>query len=148
MKIIIESSILDKIEKYVRDVTRFLYSWISTDGEVLGYILGVIHFVVGVTISIMVIVSHTIYPAFWLKCIVFLILFAIWLQHIVFKVCIVIIAEQKLTKGDPPYFKIFKDMTGIDGSNLVTHLVVFETGALIAFSLELVSEIVGWYYKV
>jgi hypothetical protein len=141
MRITIEGSIVEKLENYTRNIISFLYGWISTDGEVLGYILGVVHFVVSMTIIVMIVVSHTLYPAFWFQVGVFLCLLVIWLQHIFLKVCISIVAEQKLTNSEPPFFQIIRNIIGISPSEFSTYFVIAETMAVGCFGLEIVSKI-------
>ena len=147
MKITIETKIINHMDSYIRRSIRFLYGWLSTDGEVLGYILGVIHVIIGVTLPFMVVVSHTIYPAFWLQCIVFSILLIVWLHHIFLRVCIIIVSERNLTKKESPYFRIFEDLTGIDGESMVNYLVVFETAAILCLALEIVCKICIMTYE-
>ena len=93
---------IEYLETSFRDLVRFLYQWISTDGEVLGYILGIWHVMVCITIFISIIISHTIYPSFWFQLGVFISMFAIWIQHIFLQVCVVFVAEITLTNNEPP----------------------------------------------
>jgi hypothetical protein len=141
-----ESKFTENAERYLRIMIRFLYSWLSTDGEVLGYILGVCHFVIGTTIPICIILSHTLYPAFWFQCFSFIIVFIVWVQHIVFRVCISILAEKKFTKSEAPYFRIFRDTTGLDGEEMLGYLVAIETGAVLGLGLEIISKFSSWAY--
>ena len=140
MQIIINGSVVEKLENYTRNTISFLYSWLTTDGEVLGYILGVVHFVVSMTIIAMVLVSHTLYPAFWFQLGVFVCLFIIWLQHIFLKVCISIVAEQKLTNHEPPFLKIIRDILGINPDEFTTYFVIAESMAVGCLGLGLISR--------
>jgi hypothetical protein len=133
--------IVEKLENYTRNTISFLYSWLTTDGEVLGYILGVVHFVVSMTIIAMVVVSHTLYPAFWFQLAVFVCLFIIWLQHIFLKVCISIVAEQKLTQHEPPFLKIIRDVLRINPADFTTYFVIAETMAVGCLGLGLISRL-------
>lgn len=147
MKITIEGSIVEKLENYTRNIISFLYSWLTTDGEVLGYVLGVLHIMIGTTIPIMIIISHSIYPAFWFQCLAFGIVLLVWLQHVFLRVCIIVVAEKNFTKGGSPYFRMFKDTTGIDGEVLVDYLVVFETGALVGLAMGLLRQLSVFIYE-
>lgn len=140
-------NVIEKSERYLRELVTFLYSWISTDGEVLGYILGVWHFVISITILVAVFISHTLYPVVWFQFLVFMCLVIIWLQHIFLKVCISIVAEQKLTKKDPPFFQIIRDILHIDPDIFTTNLMVAETVAVGCFGLELVSKLSVFLYE-
>ena len=141
MQITIKGSVVEKLENYTRNIISFLYSWLTTDGEVLGYILGVVHFVMSMTIISMVLVSHTLYPTFLFQLGVFACLFIIWLQHIFLKVCISIVAERSLTKHEPPFYKIIRDVLGINPNEFTTYFVIGETVAVGCFGLELISKL-------
>jgi hypothetical protein len=132
---------IEKLERYTRNIIRFLYGWLTTDGEVLGYILGVVHFVISMTIIAMVIISHTLYPSFWFQLGVFICLFVIWLQHIFLKVCIAIVAEKNFTNHEPPFYKIIRDVLGINPDDFTTYFVIAETMAVGCFGLELLARI-------
>jgi hypothetical protein len=135
-----------KAERYLRKIVTFLYSWLSTDGEVLGYILGVCHFVISTTICVMVVVAHTLYPVLWFQILVFVLLFVIWIQHVFFKVCISIVAEQKLTQKEPPFFQIIRDILHIQPSEFINYFLVAETVWVGCFSLELVAKLSVYLY--
>ena len=137
---------VEKAERYVRELVTFLYSWLTTDGEVLGYILGVSHFVISVTISVMVVVSHTLYPVVWFQVLVFVLLFIIWIQHVFLKVCISIVAEQKLTKKEPPFFQIIRDILHIQPTEFVNYFLVAETTWVGCFGLELIAKLSVFLY--
>lgn len=147
MKISLEfdkEKVISILEEKLRIFIFFIYSWLTTDGEVLGYILGVGHFVIAVSIFTVLIISYTIYPAFWLQLVVIIGLFIIWIQHIVLKVCISTIAEQNLTKQSAPFFTIVNDMTsyfGIKFDRFVEHVVIAETIAIACLSLGLIGRI-------
>ena len=140
-------SIVEKLEGYMRCLVTFLYSWLSSDGEVLGYILGVCHFVIGSTISVMVIISHTLYPVLWFQIFVFCLLLLIWIQHVFLKVCISIVAEQKLTNCEPPFFQIIRDILHINPLEVVNYFLVAETVWVGCFALELLSKLSVFIYE-
>jgi hypothetical protein len=135
-----------KSERYLRKIVSFLYSWLSTDGEVLGYILGVCHFVISATICVMVLVSHTLYPVLWFQILVFVLLLVIWIQHVFFKVCISIVAEQKLTNNEPPFFQIIRDILHIQPTEFINYFLVAETVWVGCFGLELLAKLSVYLY--
>jgi hypothetical protein len=128
-------------EKKIRFLITFLYSWLTHEGEPLGYILGVFHVLIVVGIIIIIIISHTFYRSIWLKILGFFSVLVIWIQHVILKVCILTIAEKKLTQKESPYFTIFNDILGFDGECLSSYLVVFEFGVLCGLSLEFINII-------
>jgi hypothetical protein len=145
MRIVIDfdkNYFIEKIEKQIRNLVTFFYKWLTDDKEVLGYILGTLHFMIGGTIFFLLIISHTIYSFFWLKFLAFLLLGIVWLQHVFLKVCVLIVAEQNLTKNPATFFhKLVEDMFGISENEFGNYLMISETVALICFGLELISEI-------
>ena len=138
---------IEYLESYFRDLVRFLYQWISTDGEVLGYILGIWHLLVCITIFICIIISHTIYPKFWFQLAVFICMFSIWIQHVFLKVCVVFVAEMNLTNNEPPFFTIIKNITSINLNDYITHFIVAETVGIGCFFLEILGKISIYIHK-
>ena len=139
------------IDIKIRGLLKFFYSWLTNEGEPLGYILGVIHISFCITLVLMVIISHTLYPAFWLQCVVFGIVLIIWLQHILLKVCVIFTAEFELTQKDPPFYTLIKFFTNLDPTDWVIHFMVAETIAVGCLALSLSSRIslmVHEFYKI
>jgi hypothetical protein len=127
-------------EYFLRKMVTVAYQWLTTDGEILGYILGCLHFITSIFIFILVIVSHTIYPALWLQIVVFILLFIIWIQHVFLKVCISIVAEKVLTTNESPFHTLLQDLFGLTPSTFSNYLVTSETVAIGCFALELISR--------
>jgi hypothetical protein len=134
----------DKLIKIV----RFLYRWITHEGEVLGYILGTVHFMISTVIGMLIIISHTIYPSFWLQLFVFTVMTAILMQHIFLKVCISVVAEQGLTNNVSPFYTLLNDIFGISANDFINFFVVAETALVGSLGLELMSRcsvyLQGW----
>jgi hypothetical protein len=148
MQIIVDvnrKAIIEKMALFLNNTVSFLYQWLTTDGEILGYILGTIHITSSIFIFICIIVSHTIYPVFWLQCVIFICLFLIWIQHIVLKVCVVIVAEMNLTQNRSPYYEIMGEFLhkifNIKLTDFITYLIVAETVWVGCFGLEIISKI-------
>jgi hypothetical protein len=148
MQIIVDvnrEAIIEKMALFLNNTVSFLYQWLTTDGEILGYILGTIHITSSIFIFICIIVSHTIYPVFWLQCVIFICLFLIWIQHIVLKVCVVIVAEMNLTQNRSPYYEIVGEFLhkifNIKLTDFITYLIVAETVWVGCFGLEIISKI-------
>jgi len=148
MQIIVDvnrEAIIEKMALFLNNTVSFLYQWLTTDGEILGYILGTIHITLSIFIFICIIVSHTIYPVFWLQCVIFICLFLIWIQHIVLKVCVVIVAEMNLTQNRSPYYEIVGEFLhkifNIKLTDFITYLIVAETVWVGCFGLEIISKI-------
>jgi len=137
----------EQIISYLKDSIissiKFLYCWLTTDGEVLGYILGVIHVTLVVTLSIAGILAHTVYPALWFKVFVFAWMFVTCLQHIFLRVCVFTVAEEKLTNMIAPsnifIFYIIQKVLNIQIPDILTIFVLCETIIVSCFGLELLS---------
>jgi hypothetical protein len=144
MKIVIDINkdyVIQRLEYFLRTFIIFAYKWLTTDGEVLGYILGFLHFITSIFIFILLVVSHTIYPAFWLQVVVFVLLLTIWIQHVVLKVCISVVAEKAFTENESPFHKLLEDLFGISSTDFSNYLVTVETVAIGCFGLELIANI-------
>ena len=139
-----KEKIIGLLESRTRELITFLYGWITTDGEILGYILGVIHFMIAVLIFMVLFISHTIYPALWLQGVVLFCMILIWIQHVILKVCISIVAEEKLTNGRAPFFGIVNDISSlfrIPLDRFIENLLVAETISVACFTLAFIGRI-------
>lgn len=76
--------------------TRFMYSWIAENDEILGEIVYTIHLAGFYTLLVLIFISHTFYPVFWFQLCVFMFLFVVWIQHIVLKTCVLTSLERRL----------------------------------------------------
>jgi hypothetical protein len=68
-----------------------------------GKILRYIHHFLSNALIILIIVSHTLYPAFWLQTLVLFFCVLVWLQHVTCNGCVISKVEQKLI-GDNESF--------------------------------------------
>jgi len=135
---------IEYLETKLRKLISFLYSWITHDGEILGYILGVLHFMISIIIFILLFVSHTIYPTLWLQGSVLFCMFIIWFQHVILKVCISIVAEEKLTNGQAPFFGIVNDISNlfkIPFDRFIENILIAETISVACFTLAFIGRI-------
>jgi len=139
--------IIQKLEQYSRNAVRFLYRWVTTDGEILGYILGVVHFLLVCALAVSLIISHTIYPSVWFQCFLYIILLLIWLQHVFLKACFLMVAEKNLTQTVSPFYNLSKDIFGISPDDIITYFLIAETVAVICFGLEISRLSSLWLYS-
>lgn len=154
MKIQIEidkDSIVQSSVDYLKRAISFSYRWITHEGEGLGYILASLHFMMFTCLTLMVIISHTVYPNFWLQLAVFCCILAVGVQHVVFKVCISTLAEEELTKTRSPFYNLVEDIFQISTNDFINYYLVAEITALGCFGLELISRVSmylgGWSSK-
>jgi hypothetical protein len=136
---------------FLKQLTAFLYNWLTTEGEGLGYIMASIHFIVFVSSSTMVVVSQIIYPNFWLQLSIFCVMLTIWLQHFFLKVCVSIVAEQELIQAPSPFYALVEDILHISTSDFTNYYIVAETTALACMALGLISRVSvymhGWSHQ-
>lgn len=140
----------ESIELFFTELVCYLYAWLSTDGEVIGTIIGVYHLLIAVSIPIIMVVSHTIYPSVWLKLYNFLCMFFIFIQHLVFNACLLIPMEERLTKKTTIFYPMIEQMlkpTSITIQQFITYLVLAEGIAVGCFGLELISIFSRFVYN-
>ena len=147
MRIIVDVNkeyIIERLHFFTKRVFSFLYQWITTDGEVVGYILGFMHVFTAILVLVSVFVCHTIYPVFWFQCVVYSWILAIWIQHVVLNVCVITLVEKDFTQKDSPFYLILGDilkLLNIDVYQVLNYIIVAETVAVACFGLEIVSKI-------
>ena len=142
-----KDNVIEKIETQLRFLVTFAYRWLTNEGEVLGYILGAVHFMSFVLLLLLVVASHTIYTNFWFQFAIFLCILLIWVQHIFLKVCVLVVAEKNFTKNISPFHILLEDVFQISSTDFSNYFVVAETVALGCFGLELISRCSSHIHK-
>jgi len=145
-----ENYIIKYSEKILIYSITLLYGWIVNANTVLlGHILGVYHVMIAMAIAILIFLSHTFYPSFWIQLICIICLIIIWLQHIFLKVCVVTMAENKLTNGDksPFFYGIINDLFGISEDTFINNIIIIETVAILCLGLSITSRVSVNIYK-
>lgn len=129
---------------------KFVYGWISRDNEFLGHVLAVSHFIISATFYLLILACHTVYPSIYFQIFVFVFVVIIWLQHVLFKVCISILAEQELTQMHAPsipLFEIVLSWLNLTFDHFTNYFLTAETVCVLMFSLEMVSKLSVYFYK-
>jgi hypothetical protein len=75
---------------------RFIYKWITDKDEILGEIVYTLHIFGFWTVMVLVVISHTVYPVFWLQFMIFSFICLVWLQHVVLRTCVLTSIERRL----------------------------------------------------
>ena len=88
----LHKTIVDNLEVFF----RFIYKWITDKDEVLGEIVYTLHIFGFWTLIVLVVISHTVYPVFWLQFIIFSFICLVWLQHVVLHTCVLTSIERRL----------------------------------------------------
>lgn len=89
-------SLKNAIVDILETAMRFMYGWIAKNDEILGEIVYTSHLAGFYTLLVLIFISHTFYPVFWFQVFVFLFLFAVWIQHLVLKTCVLTSLERRL----------------------------------------------------
>jgi hypothetical protein len=146
-----KEEIISFMEKWLRILVTFFYNWISSDGEVLGHILAVVHVLFASALGISIVFAHTIYPSWKFQLATFICLFSVWAQHVFLKVCVFTAAELKLTISHSPstehLSKLFSSIFGTTLDNALTTLVLAETIMVGCYALELFSKLALYLYS-
>lgn len=91
-----------------------VFFW-ESDNEKKGRILRAIHHFVSYALITMVLISHTIYPAFWLQSCVLGCSMLVWIHHVLTNGCVVSKVEQRLLQDEEsfmdPYLELFRVKT-------------------------------------
>jgi hypothetical protein len=77
----------DQIVDILEYIIRYSYAWLTTNDEIIGKIVYVIHLTGFWTIMILIFVSH-VFPYFWFQVGIFVFVFVAWIQHIVLNTCV------------------------------------------------------------
>ena len=90
--------LVEKLEEYL----RYVYKFVDENDIVLGNILQGLHLFSMCFILILILMCHLVYPTFWFQFVVFIILLALCIQHIILHGCICSALEIKLLGKSAP----------------------------------------------
>jgi hypothetical protein len=142
MKIVIELE-YESIKSQLLNIASPVTEWMKNNGDLLGHIVAIFHFILTGVLLTLILISHTIYTSIWLKIFVFIFLFVIWAQHIIFDACILTLCEKSLTQNDSPFHVMLKkalSLVGLTMNDYNAYLVITETVAVGCFGLEILSH--------
>lgn len=122
-------------------VHRVLF-WESNDAK-KGRILRTLHHATVYAIGTLIIVSHTIYPAFWLQTVILGFYALVWIHHILTRGCVASKVEQKLIKDESSFLDPFLDLYGIEATEYSKQGILMLGSSLLMFlmSLEWISRV-------
>ena len=135
----LRKTIVDNLESFF----RFIYKWITDKDEILGEIVYALHIFGFWTLMVLVVISHTIYPVFWLQAVIFFVVFLVWVQHLVLRTCVLTSIESRLL-GPNGHFMIdsllnvFKIPTQLETRMGVT--LMLSTVGVLFLGLELIAR--------
>ena len=113
MKFVVEinkEKVIETAELFLRKAVTYVYQWLTHEGELLGYVLAVLHATIGIGIAVAILIAFTVYPNFWFQVVLILFAWAVTIQHLILNVCVVAIAEKNLTNGVSPFYKFVEDV--------------------------------------
>lgn len=145
-----KDAIIKKSSLFLKKLLTFGYKWLTTDGEFLGYILAVLHITIGIGALVAIILSHTIYPSFWLQFMLTSFVGIVAIQHVLLKVCIVTIVEKELTQSISPFIHLMESLLkklNIDYSTFINNIVLAEVIFVLTSILGLISRISVYLHR-
>ena len=102
-----------------------------------GKIVRYIHDFMSNALIILIVISHTLYPAFWLQTVVLFITVIVWLQHIACNGCIVSKVEQKLIGDTRSFATPILEVYHIEPTKELTNALVILGSSVSVFFLSL-----------
>ena len=139
-------SSLSVMETFATEWTEWIvhkvFFW-EPDNERKGKLLRAIHHFVSNSLIVMIIVSHTVYPAFWLQTLVLAICILVWLQHVSCNGCVVSKVEQKLIGDSNSFVDPLFDLFHVTPTKELSIMVVIlgSSVGVLLLSLEWIARV-------
>jgi len=102
-----------------------------------GKLVRYIHDFLSNTMIVLIVISHTLYPAFWLQSIVLFICVIVWLQHLVCNGCVISKVEQKLIGDTRSFAAPFLEVFHIEPTKELGSAMIIMGSTLVVFFLGL-----------
>jgi len=102
-----------------------------------GKLVRYIHDFLSNTMIVLIVISHTLYPAFWLQTIVLCICVLVWLQHLVCNGCVISKVEQKLIGDTRSFAAPFLEVFHIEPTKELGSAMIIMGSTLVVFFLGL-----------
>ena len=102
-----------------------------------GKIVRYIHDFMSNALIVLIVISHTLYPAFWLQTIVLCICVLVWLQHLVCNGCVISKVEQKLIGDTRSFAAPFLEVFHIEPTKELGSAMIIMGSTLVVFFLGL-----------
>jgi hypothetical protein len=102
-----------------------------------GKLVRYIHDFLSNTMIVLIVISHTLYPAFWLQTIVLFICVIVWLQHLVCNGCVISKVEQKLIGDTRSFAAPFLEVFHIEPTKELGSAMIIMGSTLVVFFLGL-----------
>jgi hypothetical protein len=109
----------------------------------LGYYLGILHMSIITSLIALIIVSHTLIHARWLKTVIVLFLVAIFIQHLIYGKCFITVLEKKFSgQEQAPFHMIVEKLMlsmGLTLDHYWQYSELIEGSVALCLALELAS---------
>lgn len=134
------------MEKTAVDWTEWMvhriFFWEEDDAK-KGRIIRTLHHAGTYVLITLVIVSHLLYPAFWLQTMILGFCTLVWIQHILTRGCVISKVEQRLIKDESSFIDPYLEIFGIEANEKSKQgiLILGSTIAVGILSLEWVSRL-------
>ena len=92
-----------------------IFFW-ETDDKKKGRILRAFHHFLSYALLTLIVIAHTIYPAFWLQTVLLGISSLVWMHHVATHGCVVSKVEQKLLGDSTSFLDPFLELFDIEAS--------------------------------
>jgi len=113
-----------------------LFFW-ETDPVRIGKLIRFIHHFIVYVIGILIILSHTLIPSYFLLCLVYIMCILVWIQHITTGGCISSKLEQKLIGDNSSFIDPILEIFNIPITPQTTSGIVVMGSTLLIFMLSL-----------
>lgn len=127
-------------------IVHRLFFW-ESDNKRKGRILRAIHAFGVYALLTLIVVSHVVYPAFWLQTLILMFCVCVWAQHVVTHGCVFSKVEQRLLEDEEsfmdPYLELFR--IEIDNESKKGLLILGSSIATFMLGLEWLGRV---HYKV
>lgn len=123
-------------------IVHRIFFW-ETDDAKKGRIVRAIHHAAVFALMTMIIVSHTVYPAFWLQTLLLGFCLLVWIQHVLTNGCVISKVEQKLIGDEASFLDPFLELFHIEANEQSKRgiLILGSTVVVSLLSLEWVSRV-------
>jgi hypothetical protein len=108
-----------------------------------GKIVRYIHDFMSNALIILIVISHTLYPAFWLQTVILFICIIVWLQHLACNGCVMSKVEQKLIGDTNSFATPILEVYHIEPTKELTSALVILGSSVSVFFLSL-----EWFARV
>jgi len=123
-------------------IVHHLLFW-ENDDKRKGRILRAFHHFGSNALLVLILVSHTIYPAFWLQTIILMFCVLVWIQHILTRGCVLSKVEQKMIGDESSFIDPFLEIAHIETDNASKPgiLILGSTLGVALLGLEWISRV-------